>query len=149
MKNKHVWLHTSLLICFALPWINIPFFITNISVSGYMLPFKTSTLAQQLTELGVVAVPFQQMLPLYLILIAPLLSTFLLIQALFKKRQDVRLDCITGFIAVIGSLYIMSNTYDLISAGVFITIPVSLLLAASPLFQKEKAANYAPLNKSA
>ncbi|WLD94848.1 hypothetical protein [Alkalihalobacillus sp. AL-G] len=149
MKNKSILFHTGLLICFALPWINVPFFISNVTISGYMLPFKTSELAQQLTELGVVTVSFHEMLPLFLILMAPVLSCFLLLQAIVKRKQDVRLDCLTGFICANGALYVLSNADEFVSVGVFAVIPIALLLVASPLLHKEKAPTYSALKKPA
>ncbi|MGP4082092.1 hypothetical protein ACTWQL_19585 [Pseudalkalibacillus sp. R45] len=138
MKNLRIWLHISLLVSFALPWLKIPFIVTTVPVIGYLLPFKTISLANQLNSFGVMKISNEQMFSLFLMLLAPVISSFVLIMLFSKRKPSIYLDCGAGLIAVMSCLYILTNTGNIVTAGFYIALIASLLLVASPLLDGEK-----------
>ncbi|WP_261132462.1 hypothetical protein [Bacillus sp. Marseille-Q3570] len=138
MKNVRVWLHITLLVSFALPWLKIPFIVTTVPVIGYLLPFKTVSLASQLNSFGVMKISDEQMFSLFVILLAPAISVFVLTMLFSKRKPSIYLDCAAGLIAVLSCLYILTNTGNIVTAGFYIALIISLMLVASPLLYVEK-----------
>ncbi|WP_408010641.1 hypothetical protein ACJROX_10155 [Pseudalkalibacillus sp. A8] len=138
MINVRIWLHIALLGSFALPWLKIPIIVTVVPVAGYSIPYKTNALANQLSSLGVITINNEQMYSLYLMLLAPVISVFVLVRLLSKYNANIYLDCTAGVIAVLSCLYILSNSGTIVTFGFYMTLIVSLLLVASPLFHRKK-----------
>ncbi|WP_221563709.1 hypothetical protein [Alkalihalobacillus sp. TS-13] len=138
MKKLRIWLHIALLGSFALPWLKIPFIVTTIPVIGYLLPFKTISLANQLNSIGVMKISNEQMFSLFVMLLAPVISVFVLTMLFSKRKPSIYLDCAAGLVAVMSCLYILTNTGNIVTAGFYITLIISLLLVASPLLDGEK-----------
>lgn len=138
MKNLRAWLHVCLLVSFALPWLKIPLVFTSVTVTGFLLPYQTSNLAEELSNLGVMTVSSDQMLPMYLMLIAPAISMLVLLSMVVKRPVNWYFDSIAGFIAVMTCLYVLTNTGNIIAFGLYAALILSLLLVALPLLDKER-----------
>ncbi len=138
MKNIRFWFHVGLIISFALPWVKIPLLLTTVTVPGYLLPYQSTHIAHELNNLGVVSIQNDQMLPMYVMLLAPTLSFIVLLSMFTKRPLNGYFDSTVGFIAVMSSLYVLMNTGNVITIGLYVTLALSLLLVASPLLNKEK-----------
>ncbi|MCF6136781.1 hypothetical protein [Pseudalkalibacillus berkeleyi] len=138
MKNLRFWLHTVLLVSFALPWLKIPLLLTSINITGYSLPYKASHFANELNTLGLSSISHDQILPLYVMLIAPTLSLLFLYSLLIKRTLPWYVDSIAGFIAVMSCLFVMTNIGNILSIGFYTSMAVSLLLVSSPLLNTSR-----------
>ncbi|WP_349410193.1 hypothetical protein [Pseudalkalibacillus sp. SCS-8] len=138
MKNLRLFLHLGLLVSFVLPWLKIPLFFTTVTITGFLVPYKTRNLANELNDLGIITISNDQMLQVYLMLLAPILSMLVVISLLRKRPLEWYFDSLAGVIAVMSCLYVMTNSGNIISFGLYITLLVSMLLVASPLLDKNQ-----------